>query len=157
MVSAPGPDGVSESKEVDAALKRRAAKWFQDMKNQYTNKDLFAHAQQPHGNSWLYPDSKFLSDGDSVFVQTLLQHVLCQTVMPAIQQLVPAVDVPSGQRRHSTFSKSVNPLVWFVRNATTLWPGRLRVLAVKRILWVGRRGEGVHQPLRGSTKARHSS
>ncbi|KAH9375624.1 hypothetical protein HPB48_016066 [Haemaphysalis longicornis] len=64
-------EGVSESKEVDAALKRGAAKWFQDMKNQYTNKDLFAHAQQPHANSWLYPDSKFLSDGDRIKVLRL--------------------------------------------------------------------------------------
>ncbi|KAH9371739.1 hypothetical protein HPB48_000787 [Haemaphysalis longicornis] len=36
------------------------------MKNQYTNKDLFTHAQQPHANSWLYRDSKLLSDGDRI-------------------------------------------------------------------------------------------
>lgn len=65
------PEEVSESKEVDAALKRGAAKWFQDRKNHYTNKDLFAHAQPPHANSWLYPDSKFLSDGDRIKVLRL--------------------------------------------------------------------------------------
>lgn len=65
------PEGVSESTEVDAVLKRGSVKWLQDMKNQYRNKDLFAHVQQTHANSWLRPDSKLLSDGDRIKVLRL--------------------------------------------------------------------------------------
>lgn len=34
------PEGVSDCKMVDAARKRGAAKWFQDVKDHYNNKDV---------------------------------------------------------------------------------------------------------------------
>lgn len=58
--------GVTDSKQVDAALKRGSVKWFNDMKDHYNNKDLFAHVEQQRANAWLYPDSKYLKDGDRI-------------------------------------------------------------------------------------------
>lgn len=63
------PEGVTDSKQVDAALRRGFVKWF-NVKNHYNKKDFFAHAQQQHANAWLYPDSKYLNEADSISVES---------------------------------------------------------------------------------------
>ncbi|KAH9378259.1 hypothetical protein HPB48_011468 [Haemaphysalis longicornis] len=60
------PVGITDPKSVDAALKRAAAKWWTNMRDMYTNKDLFAHSQQQRANAWLYHDSKLLNDRDRI-------------------------------------------------------------------------------------------
>ncbi|KAH9378482.1 hypothetical protein HPB48_005689 [Haemaphysalis longicornis] len=61
------PEGVSESKEVDAALKIGVARWFQDIKNQYSNKDIILTKTKDNSHMptlGFIPTVKFLSDGD---------------------------------------------------------------------------------------------
>ncbi|KAH9367705.1 hypothetical protein HPB48_011363 [Haemaphysalis longicornis] len=59
------PVGITDPKSVDVALKRAAAKWWTNMRDMYTNKDLFAHSQQQRANG-LYHDSKLFNDRDRI-------------------------------------------------------------------------------------------
>lgn len=60
------PGGITDPRDIERAIKLAKIDDTKNMKNNYTNKDLFAHTQEELGNRWLNPDNHFIPDGDKI-------------------------------------------------------------------------------------------
>ncbi|KAH7984581.1 hypothetical protein HPB52_022855 [Rhipicephalus sanguineus] len=59
------PSGVVEASSLNKALREARLTYFEDSRRKYTNKSL-SFENNPVGNRWLWPDARFMSDGDRI-------------------------------------------------------------------------------------------
>lgn len=60
------PSGIVEASSLNKALREARLTYLEDSRQKYTNKSLFAFEDDPVGNRWLWPDARFMSDGDCI-------------------------------------------------------------------------------------------
>ncbi|KAH6940937.1 hypothetical protein HPB50_010443 [Hyalomma asiaticum] len=58
--------GIVEAPFLNAALRDSRQVYLEDVKGKYTNKSLFAVESDPIGNRWLWPDARYMADGDRI-------------------------------------------------------------------------------------------
>ncbi|KAL1482458.1 hypothetical protein MTO96_050323 [Rhipicephalus appendiculatus] len=57
---------IVEATSFNAALRDARQIHLEEGKQKYTNKSLFAFESDPLGNWWLWPDARYMSDGDRI-------------------------------------------------------------------------------------------
>ncbi|KAH7964147.1 hypothetical protein HPB51_027612 [Rhipicephalus microplus] len=58
------PSGIVEASSLNKALKEARLTYLENVKQNYSNKSLFAFEDHAVGNRWLWHDARFMSDGD---------------------------------------------------------------------------------------------